>query len=91
MATVSTEDPQFQRAIQACAVALRRMADYELDPSLHRRMHELGERKEFLSQGEHEELLALVDFAHKRTIEKLEAQAALDRLRTALPGVLSDA
>ena len=27
MATVSTEDPQFQLAIQACAVALRRMAD----------------------------------------------------------------
>jgi hypothetical protein len=39
----------------------------------------LGERKEFLSQGEQEELLALVDFAHKRTIDKLEAQAALDR------------
>ena len=90
MATVSTEDPQFQRAIQACAVALRRMADYELDPSLHRRMQELGERKEFLSQEEHGELLALVDFAHKRTIEKLEAQAALDRLRTVLPGLLSD-
>jgi hypothetical protein len=91
MATVSTEDPQFQLAIQACAVALRRMADYELDPSLHRRMQELGERKEFLNQIGHEELLALVDFTHKRTIEKLEAQAALDRLRTALPGVLPDA
>ncbi len=90
MVTVSTEDPQFQQAIQACAVALRRMADYELDPSLHRRMQGLGERKEFLSQGEHAELLALIDFAHKRTIEKLEAQAALDRLRTALPGLLSD-
>jgi hypothetical protein len=91
MATISTEDPQFQLAIQACAVALRRMADYELDPSLHRRMQELGDRKEFLSQGEHKELLALVDFAHKRTIEKLEAQVALDRLHTVLPGVLSDA
>ena len=91
MTTVSTEDPQFQRAIQACAVALRRMADYEIEPSLHRRMQVLGERKEFLSQEEQEELLALVDFAHKRTIEKLEAQAALARLRTALPGVLSDA
>ena len=90
MTTVSREDPQFQLAIQACAVALQRMADYELEPSLHRRMHELGERKEFLSPGEHEELLALVDFAYQRTIEKLEAQAALDRLRTVLPGVLSD-
>lgn len=90
MTTVSTEDPQFQAAIQACAVALQRMATYELDPSLRRRMHELGERKEFLNPAEHEELLALVDFAHKRTFEKLEAQVALDRLRTALPGVLSD-
>jgi hypothetical protein len=53
-------------------------------------MQELGERKEFLSQEERLELLALVDFAHKRTIEKLEAQAALDRLRTALPGLLTD-
>lgn len=91
MTTISTEDPQFLAAIQACALALRRMADYELEPSLHRRLHALGERKEFLSPAEHEELLALVDFAHQRTIEKLEAQTALTRLRTALPGVLSDA
>lgn len=90
MTTVSLEDPQFQSAIQACAVALRRMANYELDPSLHRRMRTLGEQKEFLTSAEHEELLALVDFAHQRTIEKLEARAALDRLRTALPGMLSD-
>ena len=90
MTTVSIEDPQFQSAIQACAVALRRMDNYDLDPSLHRRLRELGERKEFLTPVEHEELLALVDFAHQRTIEKLEAQMALDRLRTALPGMLSD-
>jgi hypothetical protein len=66
------------------------MADYELDPRLQKRIHELGERKEFLTAAEHEELLALVDFVHKRTIEKLEAQTALVRLRTSLPGVLSD-
>ena len=90
MTTVSTADPQFQSAIQACAVALHRMADYELDPPLQRRIHELGERKEFLTSAEHEELLALVDFVHKRTIEKLEAQTALARLRTAIPGVLPD-
>jgi hypothetical protein len=66
------------------------MADYELDPSLQRRLHELGERKEFLSPAEHEELLALVDFVHKRTSEKLEAQTALARLRTAVPDVVPD-
>ena len=66
------------------------MADYELDPLLRKRMHDLGERKEFLTLEEHEELLALVDFMHKRTIEKLEAQTALVRLRAALPGLLPD-
>ena len=91
MTTVSTEDPQFQSAIEACAVALRRMAAYELNPTLTQRMHELGERKEYLTQAEYDELLALVDFAQKRTIEKLEAQVALARLRAALPGLVSDA
>jgi hypothetical protein len=90
MTTVSTDDPQFLSAIQACAVALRRLAEYELAPSLHNRLHALGERKEYLSPAEHEELLALVDFAHQRTREKLEARVALDRLQTALPGVLPD-
>jgi predicted house-cleaning noncanonical NTP pyrophosphatase (MazG superfamily) len=90
MSTVLTTDPQFQSAIQACAIALHKMADYELEPSLQRRLHELGERKEFLSSTEHEELLALVDFVHKRTIEKLEAQTALARLRTAVPGIVPD-
>jgi hypothetical protein len=46
--------------------------------------------KEFLTSAEHEELLALVDFVHKRTIEKLEAQTALARLRTVIPSVLPD-
>ena len=91
MTTISTEDPQFQSAIAACAVALRRMAAYEPNPTLTQRMHELGERKEYLTQAEQEELLALVDFAQKRTIDKLEAQAALGRLRAALPGLVSDA
>jgi len=57
-------------------LSLRRMTEYELDP--------------VLSQEEHHELLALVDFSHKRTIEKLEAQAALARLRAALPSLLAD-
>ena len=91
MTTVSTEDPQFQAAIEACAVALRRMAAYEINPTLTQWMHELGERKEYLTQAEHDELLALVEFAQKRTIEKLEAQTALARLRAALPGLVSDA
>lgn len=53
-------------------------------------MHELGARKEYLSQEEHDALLALVEFSQKRTVEKLEAQLALARLRAALPSLLAD-
>lgn len=91
MPAVSTEDPQFQSAIQACAVALRRLAQFELDASLQQRLHALGARKEFLTPAEHDELLALVAFTHQRTLEKLEAQVALAQLRTALPEMVPDA
>lgn len=48
-------------------------------------MHALGERKEFLGKGEHDEFLALVAFAQRRSIEKLDAQVALKRLNELLP------
>ena len=91
MAIGSTENPQLQSAVQACAVTLRKIAEYELDPALDQQLHKLGEQKEFLSQTEHAGLLALVDFVQKRTIEKLEAQVTLSRLRAALPGLFADA
>ncbi|MBM3222623.1 MAG: hypothetical protein FJZ47_02295 [Candidatus Tectomicrobia bacterium] len=91
MIAVSTEDPQCQSAIHTCAVALRRLAQFELDTLLQQRLHDLGARKELLTPAEHAELLALVAFAQQRTIEKLEAQAALHRLRTVLPESITDA
>ena len=56
------------------------MAEYELEPPLQRRLDDLGERKEFLGPEEHAELMALVDFARKRTLDALEARLALQRL-----------
>lgn len=90
LSMVSTNDPELQATISSAASALKRMADYELSPSLDRRMHELGEQKEFLAESEHEELLALVDFTHKRTIERLEALAVLDRIRVLFPDCASN-
>ena len=69
--------------LQTCERALRRVADYRLDPALDQRLRDLGERKEYLSAAEHEELLALVAFTQQRTLEKLEAEAALRDLRNA--------
>jgi hypothetical protein len=44
-----------------------------------------GERKEFLTPAEHAELMAWVTFTQQRTIEKLQAELALQRLLEAFP------
>jgi hypothetical protein len=65
--------------------ALRRVADYKLDPALDRLLLDLGERKELLGATEKEELMALVDFTQKRSLEKFESELALQRLLAACP------
>lgn len=84
MATVPRVDAQIHSALDSCASALRRIASYELEPSLQNRFLDLGERKELLSQPEYDELMALVDFTQKRTIESLDAKIALDRIGSQL-------
>ena len=85
MPTSLTADPQLHSAVEACAAALWKIVGYELEPSLQRRLQDLGERKEFLSADEHDELMALVDFTRKRSLEALEAELALQRLRAFFP------
>lgn len=72
---------QLRSVLQRCERALRRVADYRLDSVLDNRLRALGERKEWLSAVEHDALLALVAFTQQRTLEKLEAEAALQELR----------
>ena len=85
MATITLPDDQLRQALDACVPALRRLAGYELDPALARRLEEMGERKEFLTADERAELLALVHFTEQRTLEKLQADLALQRLHAAFP------
>lgn len=85
MPSAMLEAPEQASALRTCRQALRRIANYELDPSIDRRMLDLGERKEGLDPAEYAELLALVAFAQRRTVEKLEAQVALQRLESAYP------
>lgn len=74
---------RLRSVLQVCERTLRRVADYRLDPALDHRLRDLGERKEWLNAAEHEELLALVAFTQQRTLEKLEAEAALQDLQSA--------
>jgi hypothetical protein len=73
-----------REALRHSLKALRRMADYELEPPIQRRMLDLGERKEFLADDERAELLSLVEFTEHRMIERLEARLALCELEQAV-------
>ncbi len=61
------------------------MAVCELPEALNRHIQELGERKEFLDPLEHEQLMAFVSMSQQRTIEKLQAERALQQLRFLFP------
>ena len=78
---------QIQSALHPSVTTLRKLARYKLEPSLDHRIRDLGERKEFLNKKEYAELLALVAFTQQRSLEKLEAQAALKRLHEVFTGL----
>jgi hypothetical protein len=84
---VSTPDPLVRSALEASHRALRRMASFVLPPAVDQRLRELGERKEFLSAEEHAELMDLVALAQQRSVDKLEAELALQRLEAVEPGL----
>jgi len=83
--TTLNADPALEEVLAGCVAALRRIADYRLPAALDRRLLWLSENKEQLSQAEHEELLAAVEFSEDRTIEKLQAQAVLQGLARLYP------
>ena len=91
MANISVPEPQRSAALRTCRSALRRIADYDLDPALNQRLLDMGERKEFLQPDEQAELLALTAFTQQRTVEKLEAELALQRLNAVFPNLNNEA
>jgi hypothetical protein len=91
MSTTAPLEPAWQAALSSSAAALRRMASYALPPEFDRRILELGERKESLTDVERAELMAWVAFTQERSVEKLEAEVALRRLSAAFPELASPA
>jgi len=82
--------PELRSALDLCVSSLRRVASSDLGLGLERRLSALQERKEFLSDDEHQELLAMVRFAEARAVERLEAELALRRLREVAPDLMDD-
>jgi hypothetical protein len=90
VATLSIPEPQLQAALKRCHTALRRIATYVLDPALDQRMLELGENKELLNPSEYKELMALVAFTQKRSLDKHESELALRQLEAVDPELASN-
>jgi hypothetical protein len=82
-------DPALEEILANCVAALRRVAEYRLPHALDRRLLWLSENKERLSEADREELLAAVEFAEDRTVEKLQARAALQGLARLYPHLVS--
>lgn len=88
IATPSGVSPE--SVLRDCVEALQRVAVYRLAPSLDRRLLWLSENKERLSEAEREELLAMVEFADERTVEKLQAKVVLKRLAEIWPDLVAN-
>ena len=91
MSATAPLEPAWREALASSVAALRKSAGYTLPPELDRRVLELGERKESLTADERAELMAWVAFTQQRSVDRLEAQVALNRLATAFPELANPA
>jgi hypothetical protein len=77
-----------ESVLRDCVSALQRVAEYRLPSALDRRLLWLSENKERLTEEEREELLAAVEMAEERTVEKLQARAVLRQFAERWPNLL---
>ena len=73
------------KALKACEVALRQVAEYQLPRALQRKLQRMLEKKESLSAAEHQQLLTLVEAVQERSLQKVKSLVALQRLTEAFP------
>jgi hypothetical protein len=77
--------PQGEPILRNCMDTLRRMADYRLPTALDQRLMWLSENKEQLDKAQCEELAALIEMADQRSLDKVQARAALEGLARIYP------
>jgi len=80
MSASPSSKPNMREALDSGIRALRRLADYQLPAVVQQRLLDLGERKEFLTPEELQELHVLVALSEDRSIDKLQAAIALRQL-----------
>lgn len=87
--TASLIPPQGEPVLRDCVDTLRRMTNYRLPNALDQRLLWLSENKERLDEGQREELIALVELADNRSLDKVQAKAVLEQLTKICPELTS--
>ena len=82
--------PQEEPVLRNCVETLSRVASYRLPHALDERLLWLSENKELLDVAQREELLALVELADNRSLDKVQAQAVLQQLAKLYPTLVSN-
>ena len=88
--TANLISPQEEPVLRDCVETLSRVARYRLPHALDERLVWLSENKERLDATQREELLALVELADNRSLDKVQAQAVLKQLAKLYPALVSD-
>jgi hypothetical protein len=81
--------PYGEPILRNCMDTLQRMANYRLPSALDQRLLWLSENKDQLDESQREELVALVEIADQRSLDKVQAKAALEGLARIYPDLLS--
>jgi hypothetical protein len=85
----ATENGSKETILRDCLAVLRNVAAYHLPAAMDRRLLWLSENKESLTSQEREELLALVELAEDRTLDKVQARALLRQVEKTCPELLA--
>lgn len=83
--TIDRDSLKTESLFKDCIEALQRVAAFRLPKAMDQRLLWLAQNKESLTQAEHDELLALAEFAEQRSLEKVQAQAVLKRFGERYP------
>lgn len=88
ISNTKNDTSDMHRLLRECAEALQSVADYRLPEAVDQRLLWLAENKEQLDDVQRQELLALSEFAEQRTLEKVQSQAMVQRIRAAMPDMI---
>lgn len=88
--TANFISPQEEPVLRGSVETLSRVTKYRLPHALDERLLWLSENKERLDAAQRDELLALLELADNRSLDKVQAEAVLQQLAKLYPTLVSN-